>query len=114
MSEPKNIYAKFRMDEKRKLMKGFIISERREVVDNWTGDEPREEHPKKKTEAPKGSLFSNISKEFEKSMEVFQQAIPFFLASFPLMIRFMDDFRIRGFIKEHGKSIEEGEYRHTP
>jgi hypothetical protein len=70
------------MDKRRTAMRSFIISEDRDAVERWDSTERGEDRPRKKTTSGDESPFLDIARDFEKSIEVFREAIPFFSGHF--------------------------------
>jgi hypothetical protein len=100
----KYMHAKFRIHKRFNAMDAFFISENKERIDEWTAQK-EDEPPQKTVPTATENTFAAISRAFERSMEEFQETVPFLMAMMPIITQLSDDRTVRGFVRQHGDLI---------
>jgi hypothetical protein len=108
-----SFYAKFRIDNgPLKAMDAFIISENEDRVHEWKADERPLSDPTASTEPVAVNRFEELARSFDKSINIFQNTVPFLMQMIPLFLQLMDDRSIRRFTRRHAACLETGNLRH--
>lgn len=112
MSQPtKSFYAKFRMDNgPLKIWDAFIISENKDRVDHWKGDEHPQSDAAVSAEPAPRNEFESLAASFQNSINIFQNTVPFIMRMLPVLLQLMDDRSVREFTRKRGVCLEKGEF----
>jgi hypothetical protein len=111
MPDPKKyLHAKFRINNR--LMDAFILSENKDRIDEWKAEKD-DDAPRNSTPTDTQNTFPNISKAFQRSMEEFQETVPFLMHMMPFILQITDDRKIRGFMKRCGDLLEKDDHFET-
>ena len=97
------IYLKFRIKDDVNLPDAYLVSEDKDRVDHWDGDDQGTPPPDKKPESEPTNKFRILSSEFERSMEEFHTAIPFIMQMTPFLLRIQIEKTLRNFAQQHGE-----------
>lgn len=108
--KPRQLYAKFKMSKKKDVMTRMFLSEDLDAANEWVGEKRAKAEPQKDEEKKSTSLFLTVAKDFEASINVFQNSVPYIMQIMPLMRSFTDDQSLRGFVKTNGEMMETGEF----
>jgi len=107
----RNFYVKFKVDQKlgQPIMEGMLLSEDLDVVNQWNGHSAGQTTANKAKIKENKSIFKTVARDFERSINVFQNSVPFIMSTLPSIGRIVDDKVLRGFAKKHGECLESGE-----
>jgi hypothetical protein len=106
----KHLYVKFKMDSKLKIMEQMIISESRSTVDDWKAEEANIVEPESDDKDDDLEYFQKVAKDFESSINKFEQTASFIMFHLPLTLSIVDDRTLRQFISKHGERLESGDF----
>ena len=83
MDDPnKYFFVKFKVDRKKDLMKSMIISEDKSKILNWSGSKGAPRKAPKEQDAADENIFTQVSLDFQKTIDLFHRSIPLLLGRF--------------------------------
>jgi hypothetical protein len=111
MSEDtKWLYVKFRTDSESHPLKDMELSEDLSDIRKTETDQPSDTESTEGSEEPGlRSIFRVLTEDFEISIRPFQNTVSFVMQNLPLFCRYLDNKTIKGYVKENGELIEDGE-----
>jgi hypothetical protein len=107
--EYKNMFIKFKISSNGYMVNSYIISNNREGLSDWTGEEPANE-PVEEENVPQKTLeFTSLSEEFFGMYNSFTTSVPYMMRNIPNIIAIDTNRQIREYAKEHGELIDQDE-----
>ena len=107
----RNFYVKFKVDRKlgQPIMEAMLLSEDLDAVNQWNGHSVSQAAARNDKIKESKSIFQTVARDFEHSINVFQNSVPFIMSTLPSFGRIIDDKVLRGFATKHGECLEFGE-----